>query len=146
MTTVKTFLVTASCGLVLLGAVAAQAISLRYVSVHGGPICFASPDVRVIDAQHDIPFSGTLTAVLVPTYAECTCPVVGMIFDDRTTLIVDCLHSDDEVDGFLATAHDNAIATVRKLTTSILAPCPPPTNQATLADWRGMLFRKYRPR
>ena len=146
MTKVKTFLVTASCGLVLLGAVAAQAMGLRYLRGPTGPNCFESPDVRVLDAQRDIPFSGTLTAVLVPTYAECACPFVGMIFDDRTTLIVDCLHSDDEVDAFLATARDNAIAPVREVTTPILVPCPPPDNQAMLADWIDMLFRAYQPR
>ena len=146
MTTVKTFLVTASCGLVLSGAVAAQAMGLRYLRAPGGPNCFASPDVRIIDAQRAIPFTGTLTAVLVPTYAECSCPVVGMIFDDQTTLLVDCLRSDDAVDGFLATARDNAIATVTELTTPILVPCPPPDNQAMRADWREMLFREYHPR
>ena len=60
--------------------------------------------------------------------------------------LVDCLHSDAEVDGFLATVRDNEIATVRELTTPILALCPPPKNQATLADWRAMLFREYGPR
>ena len=146
MTTVKSFLVTASCGLVLLGTVAAQATGLRYArETNGGPVCFESPEVRVIDGQRDIPVSGTLSAVLAPTYAECTCPFVGMIFDDQTTLIVDCLHRDDEIEAFLATARDNGIATVGELTTPILTPCPPPKNQVTLADWRAMLFHEYRP-
>ncbi len=50
MTTVKTFLVTASCGLVLLGAVAAPAMGLSSVRGPNGPNCVASPDVR------DIPY------------------------------------------------------------------------------------------
>jgi hypothetical protein len=48
MATVKTFLVTASCGLVLWGAVAVQAIGPGNDREFGGPICVASPDVRVI--------------------------------------------------------------------------------------------------
>jgi hypothetical protein len=55
MTTVKTFLVVGSCGLVLWGAVTAQAMGLSYVRVSGGPICFTSSDVRII------PLSGTST-------------------------------------------------------------------------------------
>ena len=51
MTTVKTFLVTASCGLMLLGAVAAPALELSSVSVQGKPNCFASPEGR------DIPYA-----------------------------------------------------------------------------------------
>jgi hypothetical protein len=47
MATVKTFLVTASCGLVLLGAVAVQALGFGEFNEPGGPICFESPDVRV---------------------------------------------------------------------------------------------------
>jgi hypothetical protein len=60
MTTVKTFLVVGSCGLVLWGTMAAQAMGLSYVRVSGGPICFASSDGRAI------PFSGTSTAVPNP--------------------------------------------------------------------------------
>jgi hypothetical protein len=60
MTTVKTFLVVGSCGLVLWGGVAAQAMGLSSVRVSGGPICFASSGVRII------PFSGTSTAVPNP--------------------------------------------------------------------------------
>jgi hypothetical protein len=143
----KSFLVTASCGLVLLGAVAAQAMGLRYTrETSGKPNCFEAPEVRVIDGQRDIPFTSTLTAVLAPTYAEFACPFVGMIFDDRTTLIVDCLYSNDEIEAFMATVRDNDIANVRELTTSILTPCPPPTNEAMLEAWREMLFYKYQAR
>jgi hypothetical protein len=60
MTTVKTFLVVGSCGLVLLGTLAAQAMGLSSVRASGGPICFASSDGR------GIPFSGTATAVPNP--------------------------------------------------------------------------------
>ena len=102
--------------------------------------------MRLSDAQRDLPFSGTLSAVLAPTDAARVCPLVGMLFDDQTTLRVDCLDSNDAVDAFLATARDNAIATVTALTTPILAPCPPPTNEATRADWRAMLFHEYQPR
>jgi hypothetical protein len=74
MTTVKMFLVTAICGLVLFGAVAAQALGL---GDGRGPNCFESPDVRP-------------------------------------------------------------------------RPCPPPTEDPedpeALEDWRGQLFRAYRPR
>jgi hypothetical protein len=47
MTTVKTFLVTGICGLVLFGAAAAQALGSRDFKGAGGPICFESPEVRV---------------------------------------------------------------------------------------------------
>jgi hypothetical protein len=126
MTTMKIFLATASCGMVLLGAVAAQAMGLRYFRGPNGPNCFESPEVRVINGQRDIPFTGALTAVLAPTYDEFACPVVGIIFDDQTTLIVDCLHSDDEIEAFLGTVRDNDIATVRELD----HPDPPPVSAA----------------
>jgi hypothetical protein len=47
MTTVKTFLVTAICGLVLFGAVTAQALGAGEFKGAGGPDCLESPDVRV---------------------------------------------------------------------------------------------------
>jgi hypothetical protein len=50
MATVKRLLVAASCGLVLWGAVAAQAIGLgndRAFGGPGGPNCLESPEVRV---------------------------------------------------------------------------------------------------
>jgi hypothetical protein len=47
MATVKAFLLATSCGLVLLGAVAAQAIGLGDFKGPGGPNCFESPEVRV---------------------------------------------------------------------------------------------------
>jgi hypothetical protein len=47
MATVKRFLVAASCGLVLVGAVAAQAIGLGDVKEPRGPNCVKAPEVRV---------------------------------------------------------------------------------------------------
>ena len=47
MTTVKTFLVTGICGLVLFGAVAAEALGVKDFKGSGGPNCFESLDVRV---------------------------------------------------------------------------------------------------
>ena len=47
MATVKTFLVAASCALVLFGAVAAQAMGLGDDRVFGKPICLESPEVRI---------------------------------------------------------------------------------------------------
>jgi hypothetical protein len=47
MTTVKTFLVTGICSLVLFGAVAAQGMGSRDFKWPGGPNCFESPEVRV---------------------------------------------------------------------------------------------------
>jgi hypothetical protein len=44
MTTVKSFLVAASCGLVLLGAVAVQAIGLGNDREFGKPNCLESSD------------------------------------------------------------------------------------------------------
>jgi hypothetical protein len=53
MTTVKTFLVVGSCGLMLWGAMAAQAMGLSSVRASGGPVCFTSSDGR------GLPFSDT---------------------------------------------------------------------------------------
>jgi hypothetical protein len=47
MTTVKTFLVVGSCGLLLVGAVATQAMGLSSVRASGGPICFTASDGRI---------------------------------------------------------------------------------------------------
>ena len=144
MTTVQTCLMTACCGLVLWGAVAAQALELPSSgAAQGKPNCFVSPDVRVIDGQRVIPFSGPLSAVLVPTDAAPACPLVGMVFDDQTTLLVDCLDSPEAVAAFLAMAGDHAIATVPTLTTEIAAPCPPPETETAIEDWRAMLFDAY---
>jgi hypothetical protein len=44
---VKRFLVAASCGLVLVGTVAVQAIGLGDFKGPGGPNCLESPEVRV---------------------------------------------------------------------------------------------------
>jgi len=48
MTMMNAFLMAAGCGLVLLGAVAVQAIDAGDDSESGGPICLGSPEVRVI--------------------------------------------------------------------------------------------------
>ena len=47
MATVQAFLVAAGCGLVLLGAVAAQAMGLGNDREFGKPRCLESPEVRV---------------------------------------------------------------------------------------------------
>lgn len=121
-------------------------MGLRYNRPPGGPNCFESPDVRIVDNQRDIPFTGTLTAVLAPvtpTDEDRDCQLVGMIFDDQGTLIVDCLHSQDEIDAFRLTCRDNMIAAVSELPRPIGRPCPPPRNQAQVSDWSGKLFRCY---
>jgi hypothetical protein len=102
--------------------------------------------VRIIDEQRDIPYTGRLTAVLAPTEStetECECRIVGMIFDEQGTLIVDCLHSQDEINAFRITCRDNMIAAVAELPSPIARPCPPPRNQAQVADWSWKLFRSY---
>ncbi|HWU89082.1 MAG TPA: hypothetical protein VN253_17575 [Kofleriaceae bacterium] len=123
-------------------------MGLKYLRASGGPNCFESPDVRIVNDERDIPFTGRLSAVLARTDSErdseCDCQVVGMIFDDETTLIVDCLHSDDEVNAFRTTCRDNMIDTVNELAIAITGPCPPPKNQAALGDWTQTLFRNYR--
>lgn len=120
-------------------------MGLRYVRAPGGPNCFESPDVRIVDNQRDIPYTGRLTAILAPTDSERDCQLVGMIFDERNTLVVDCLHSEDEVGAFRATCRENMIAAVSELPNPIKGPCPPPTNQAAVGDWTGKLFKSYRP-
>ena len=47
MATVKSFLTAASCGLVLWGAMAVQALSLGDDRQFGGPVCLESPEVHV---------------------------------------------------------------------------------------------------
>jgi hypothetical protein len=47
MTTMKRFLVAASCGLVLCGAVAVQTLGLGDDRQFGGPVCLESPELHV---------------------------------------------------------------------------------------------------
>ena len=115
-------------------------MGLRYLRASSGPNCFESPDVRLMDGERDIPYVGTLCAVLVPTDADRDCQLLGLIFDDESTLVVDCLHSQEEVLAFRAACDANGIVAVTQLTTSITAPCPPPTNQIQVKDWSLKLF------
>lgn len=120
-------------------------MGLRYISANGGPVCFESADVQLVDGVRDIPYEGSLTAVLVRTDSEHGCRFLGVVFDDRSTLIVDCLHSEAAVDAFRATCERNQISTVTERTVQIATPCPPPTNQRQIEDWRMKLFNELRP-
>jgi hypothetical protein len=115
-------------------------MGLRYLRGSTGPNCFESSEVRSVDGTRDIPYVGSLCAVLVPTDSGKECQLLGLIFDDESTLVVDCLHGDDEVHAFRAACGDNGIAQVTELTTSIMAPCPPPKNQLQVAAWGLKLF------
>lgn len=118
-------------------------MGLRYVRGPGGPNCYESPDVRIVENQRDIPYTGSLIAVLAPVDSERDCQKIGMIFDGQGTLIVDCLHSDDEISAFRITCRENMITSVNELTIAITRPCPPPKNQAAIGDWTNTLFRSY---
>jgi len=120
-------------------------MGLKYPSTNSGPICYESADVRLVDGVRDIPFEGSLTAVLAPTDSDRGCRLIGMIFDERSTLIVDCLHGEAEIRAFRAACEMNRISSVTELTTRITAPCPPPTNQRQVADWSAKLFNELRP-
>jgi hypothetical protein len=96
--------------------------------------------VRLMNGARDIPYVGSLCAVLVPTESDRDCQLMGLIFDDENTLVVDCLHSEEEVSAFRAACVENGIAQVTELTASIMAPCPPPTNQIQVKDWSLRLF------
>jgi hypothetical protein len=120
-------------------------MGLRYVSANGGPICYESADVRLVDGVRDIPYEGTLSAVVAPTDSERDgCPYVGFVFDDRNTLIVDCLHDDSEVAAFHSTCSDNRITRVAELSAPIARPCPPPENQLQVEDWAAKLYSQLR--
>jgi hypothetical protein len=120
-------------------------MGLKYISASGGPECFALSGVQVIDGERHIPYVGALSAVLVPTDSDEGCQLIGMIFDDQRTLIVDCLHSEAAVHAFRAACKANGIARVVEVTRSIAAPCPPPTNLAQVQDWSMKLFHELRP-
>ena len=123
-------------------------MGLRYdraLSASGKPNCYESSEVRLVDGVRDIPFEGALIAVIVPTRGGQGCQHLGLIFDDQSTLVVDCLHGEAEVRAFRAACRDNQIERVTELSASIMAPCPPPTNQLQIEDWRQKLFRELRP-
>jgi hypothetical protein len=115
-------------------------MGLRYGrTVNGRPNCFESADVQLLDGVRDIPYTGALTALLVPTDSERDCHLLGVITDERVTLIVDCLHADEEVAAFRATCRDNRVE-ITQLDVKIAAPCPPPTNQLQLEAWAASLY------
>ena len=120
-------------------------MGLKYQSTNSGPICYESADVQLVDGVRDIPFEGSLTAVLVPTDGGRGCRLIGLIFDEKSTLIVDCLHGEAEIRAFRAACERNMISSVTELTLQIMAPCPPPTNQRQISDWRAKLFNELRP-
>lgn len=125
-------------------------MGLRYTrNVSAGPNCFESPDVRVVDGVRDIPYTGTLVAVLVPTESDredhTGCQRLGLIFDDETTLVVDCLHSEEEIRAFRRTCEENRITRVVEHASLVPRPCPPPTNQTQIPDWSAQLFAELRP-
>jgi hypothetical protein len=124
-------------------------MGLNYQRGPTGPNCYESPDVVVLEGARDIPYTGTLIAVLAPTDedrdSEDCCQRVGLIFDDECTLIVDCLHSEEDVKAFRVTCGDNMIGQVIELTALVPRPCPPPTNQTQVADWSMKLFYELRP-
>lgn len=120
-------------------------MGLRYLRAPGGPNCFESPDVRVIDGERDIPYHGTLVGVVAATDSDRDCHTVGVILDDQTTLLVDCLHDASEIDAFKASCRKNGMQNIVEVTTPIMAPCPPPKNQAQLGEWRAGLFRELHP-
>jgi hypothetical protein len=62
-----------------------------------------------------------------------------VIVDDRVTLVVDCLHADEEIDAFRSTCRDNAVE-ITQLDLKIAVPCPPPTNQAQVESWAATLY------
>jgi hypothetical protein len=119
-------------------------MALRYSNLSGGPVCFEFADVTRVDGVREIAYQGSLSAVLVPTESDRGCHRLGLIFDDRNTLIVDCLHSEEEVNAFRATCEANGIP-VTERERSIMTPCPPPKNQIQVASWSAKLFTDLRP-
>jgi hypothetical protein len=120
-------------------------MALKYSNLSGGPVCYEFADVTLVNGVREISYQGSLTAVIVPTDSDRGCHRLGLIFDERRTLIVDCLHDEDEVNAFRATCEANQIATVAELTRSIRTPCPPPPNQIQVASWSAQLFTDLRP-
>jgi hypothetical protein len=120
-------------------------MSLKYVSAAGGPVCYESANVRVVDGEREIPYTGSLVAVLVRAQSsDQRCERIGMIFDAESTLIVDCLHSDAEVASFQEMCRQNAVA-LTELAQTIAGQCPPPANQLQVEGWADRLFRELRP-
>jgi hypothetical protein len=95
--------------------------------------------VQLVDGVRDIPYTGALTALLVPTDSDRDCQLLGVITDERVTLIVDCLHADEEVVAFRSTCRDNEVE-VTQLDLKIAAPCPPPENQMQIDAWAASLY------
>jgi hypothetical protein len=116
-------------------------MGLKYARGPGGPNCFISPDVQMIGGVRDIPYTGAPLALLVPTDSKRDCKLLGVILDDRATLVVDCLHADDEVRAFRSTCRANSIE-VSEWGATINAPCPPPENQMQVSSWAQSLFEQ----
>jgi hypothetical protein len=107
----------------------------------GKPNCYESPEVQLLDGVRDIPFTGSLVAYLVPTDSAQDCQLLGVILDEQGTLIVDCLHAEEEVLAFHRTCRDNSLE-VSSWGVKIAAPCPPPENQLQVATWAASLFQQ----
>lgn len=120
-------------------------MGLRYRSLSRGPICYESAEVSLVDGVREISYQGSLCAVLAPAVSDHGCKYLGLIFDEKTTLIVDCLHSDSEVQAFRATCASNSISMVTELSRSIMTPCPPPPSQRQVEAWSARLFTELRP-
>jgi hypothetical protein len=108
--------------------------------MNGKPICYESANVRLVDGIREIPYTGALTALLVPTDSAADCAVLGVFIDQRVTLIVDCLHAPEEIDAFHRACRDNAVEATPWGGVKIAAPCPPPENQMQVAGWAAGLF------
>jgi len=120
-------------------------MSLRYARLAKGPICYESMNVRIVDGDREIPYTGALCAVLVRAESsDHRCERIGMIFDAESTLVVDCLHSEAELTAFQDVCRRHEVKVV-ELPRTIAGPCPPPPNQLQVAGWAAKLFRELRP-
>jgi hypothetical protein len=120
-------------------------MGLRYLSVSGVPICYESAEVSLVDGVREISYAGSLSAVLVPAVSDHGCQYLGLIFDEKSTLIVDCLHGEAAIQAFRDTCAANNISMVTELTRSIMTPCPPPPNQRQVEAWSARLFTELCP-
>lgn len=117
-------------------------MGLRYSRIpNGKPNCFESADVQVVNGVRDIPYTGQLIAILVPTDSDRDCHLLGVILDDQGTLVVDCLHADEEVIAFRRTCSKNKVA-VTEHGKAIAVPCPPPTNVTQVSTWAAGLHKQ----
>jgi hypothetical protein len=115
-------------------------MGLRYYRApNGKPNCYESADVRTVDGARDIPYTGSLSAILVPTDSDRDCHLLGVIIDGRMTLIIDCLHAAEEVQAFRSTCRTNAVE-VTERDAKIAVPCPPPDNQMQIQSWAEELY------